>query len=52
MDLPRDGWFVTDDHLIYQLINGSPYLMDEAQLAKDILDLKPGYYDQALKQVQ
>lgn len=50
--MPRDGWFVTDDRLIYQLINGSPYLMDEVQLEQSILDLQPGYYDQSLQRVE
>lgn len=47
--LPRDGWFVTDDGLIYQLINGSPYLMDEEQLSAAVRSLKPGYYSSDLK---
>lgn len=48
-ELPRDGWFVTDDGLIYQLINGSPYLMDEEQLSAAVRSLKPGFYSSDLK---
>lgn len=52
--MPRDGWFITDDHLIYQLINGSAYLVinEEKLLDAAVRALQPGYYDQRLKRVE
>jgi len=44
----QNGFFINTEGVVFSIINGSIYELEDDDLFKD---LKPGYYDNSLKQV-